>query len=186
MHRIAITGYIGYERTARLLEQNREDLEQRFSRTFLTQCEQLAHRGTQQERFSEEYLLYTAPIGEGGLFGTLWQACEELEQRTGTVPVGCRVRIRDIPIRQEVIEILELFHENPYETPSPGARLLIWKDDLPDAIHDQMHRLAIIGYLTHDRKRLLLSDDTERFLTPKKRQRKDMEQRKQQKMTGAF
>ena len=202
MYRVTMTGMIGYERAAWLLAQNREALQKRFSRTFLANFERLkdasgagkitsavgagesiSATGADEpvsaagagESIPAEYLAYESQIGNGGLFGALWQACEAMQQETAH-PVGCRIRIEDIPVRQEVTEILELYHENPYETPSPGSRLLIWKEDLPDTVHDQLQQTVIIGYLTRDRQRLVLLEDTQRFLTPWHRQQQDLGQ----------
>ena len=56
-------------------------------------------------------------VTEGGIFGALW----EMASASG---VGLEVDLRKIPIRQETIEVCEVFDINPYMLISSGAMLI--------------------------------------------------------------
>lgn len=57
-------------------------------------------------------------VTEGGIFGALW----EMAEASG---VGLDIDLKKIPIRQETIEICEVYDINPYLLISSGA-MLIW------------------------------------------------------------
>lgn len=61
---------------------------------------------------------YAEEIGEQGILSALWRMAEELH-------TGLEIRLRDIPIRQETVEILEQFDLNPYYALSTGAVLIV-------------------------------------------------------------
>ena len=179
MIRIFAAGLIGYEAASELLEKHRQELGARFSRRFIREFEHLADN--KDPLPSDIQPVLTAQIGEGGLFGTLWQVCEQLETMEddrfhGTV--GLRADLYKVPVKQEVIEICELFGEDPYEAASPGAELILWDDrDMngsPDAVEHIMNCGTEIGYITNDNRRILYNGEQIRYLTPFERQMKDM------------
>ena len=177
MIRISLKGIIGYEAAAELLRQNRQEFEARFSRRFIREFEQLADI---KEPLSEDvHPVLTLPIGKGGLFGTLWQMCvqlEEMEDDRFKTTVGLRADLNKVPLDQKVIEICELFGEDPYETGAPEACLIIWDDRNTDsdAYERMMSCSAEIGYITDDNKRILYNGEQIRYLTPPDRQMKDI------------
>ena len=57
-------------------------------------------------------------IGEGGVFGALW----DIAQVAGT---GIKVDFKKIPIKQETIEVCEIFDINPYALKSAGSFIII-------------------------------------------------------------
>ncbi len=123
--------------------------------------------------------IYISTIAEGGIFGALWRACAELA-------CGCEVNVGRIPIRQEVVEICELFSENPYESDSSGCLLVICDgvSECESAINclsdEQTVMLSEIGHTTNKKDRLVINGENKRFLTPPKRQSKDIANRKRQ------
>lgn len=182
MIRISVKGIIGYAAAAELLKQHRQELEARFSRRFIREFEQLADiNNLVPEDF---HLVLTVPIGEGGLFGTLWKLCEQLEiiedgRFKGSV--GLRADLDKVPLDQKVTEICELYGEDPYETVSPEACIIVWDDCRidSDTFENMMSCTAEIGYITDDNKRILYNGEQIRYLTPPERQLKDIVDRKQ-------
>lgn len=194
-------GPIGYETAARLLREHGEELHRRFSGVFLQAFERIGEDISEDGVLPSEPglsgdpaagLIYAAELGEDGLTGALWAACETLSLDGYH---GCRVFLESIPVRQEVVEVTELYDENPYESASRGAWLLIWDEDVRmSRMLQQEEETGIgnsgctsetappgtvpIGYLTKDRKRLLIGQELTRFLTPPDRQHKDTEGRK--------
>ncbi|MBR3003747.1 MAG: hypothetical protein IKH67_01600 [Lachnospiraceae bacterium] len=155
--KIGISGTIGYSKAAELLEENRDFLERRFPGFFI---EQFIIAKSQPNNYSMKNI---KEIGEGGIFRALWELCEEAE-------CGCEVRIRDIPMMQEVIEIMECFDENPYEAVSGGA-FLTMADELPEGF-------VLIGETNSSKDRVVVDGESRRFLTPPSRQDKDILDRK--------
>lgn len=137
---IYISGTIGIKSAKKLYDENSSFLHERFSSFFIKQIEELFEKELDndlQEQIvkkqitqakgenapdfllaNDDECIYISTIADGGILGALWKACSELK-------CGCEVDIKKIPIRQEVIEISELFGENPYEADSSGCLLLI-------------------------------------------------------------
>ena len=209
MIRIGVWGLIAYEAAARLAKTNAQMLEGHFPRWFLKTFEVLAQDASDPDAEANEY--------KGGLFGTVWNALDTLEKYasghsedyddrdrqllkkgalTVKAPVGCRIDLLSIPLRQEIIEICELFDENPYEAASAGAYLVIWNEDdpeianaawfhmgsarlceMPENIADS-EEIVSIGYITCSKDRLIINGDMIRYLTPYSRQMTDICARK--------
>ena len=219
MIRMGISGQIAYEAAAHLMKANRKMLEERFSQRFLRAFDSLpaACPKTHSVQSSAPAFTGTAPVSAddawadkteysaGGLFGTVWRALDILEKSgdlpfTVNAPAGCRIDLQQIPIRQEIIEICELFDENPYEADSSGAYLVIWDEDTPencssvwfhmgdpsgDILPETGNRkgypdssIVQIGYITNTKDRLILNGDMVRYLTPRERQMTDITRRK--------
>ena len=156
--KIGVSGQIGYKRAFELLEENREYLEKRFPVFFLEQFV--------AKKDSSHYIMkniISREIKEGGIFRALWEICDE-------AGCGCEVRIRDIPVLQEVVEIMECFDENPYESICGNAYICI-ADELPEGF-------ALIGETNKSKNRVLVDGEAKRFLTPPSRQEKDILDRK--------
>ena len=105
-----------------LLENKREELETFFPHFFMRRAEEavkldLTPNGNLPAQLPE-FCSYAKEIGEQGILSALWRMAEEL----GT---GLEIRLRDIPIRQETVEILEKFDLNPYYALSDGAYLVV-------------------------------------------------------------
>lgn len=148
-------GPIGYERAKRLLEENREFVEKHFPGFFIRQFEAI---GKEKIR-PVEGAVRIIGLGEHGLFGALWELGE-------TFGSGLEVDLRAIPLRQEVVEILELFNESPYECPSKGSMILANYKEIPGC--------TTIGRITEEKARVVKDVDGIRYLTPPDRQEKDI------------
>ncbi len=100
-------------------------------------------------------------ITEGGIYGALWELCE-------SSGVGCEVDIKKIPIRQETIEIAEVFGLDPYRLISSGSMLIACKDG--NGLLSELSKAGIeasyIGRTNETKKRIIKTNAGERFLTP--------------------
>ena len=103
---------------------------------------------------------YMHDVSEGGIFGALWDMCEYGN-------VGLDVDIRSIPVRQEIIEICELFNVNPYELQSLGCLLMTADNDcdIINILNSNNIPAAVIGRIVNGNQRILHNKDEERFLT---------------------
>ena len=105
-----------------ILDHRREELESYFPYLFVKRAEEtvkcdLALAG-EFPAFLTEKCTYAEEIGGQGILSALWRMAEDLD-------TGLEIRLRDIPIRQETIEILEKFDLNPYYALSDGAYLVV-------------------------------------------------------------
>ena len=98
--------------------------------------------------------------GTGGIYGMLWR----LAEWTNT---GLRIELKKIPVLQETIEVCNMLDYDPYRLESGGA--LYFSEDsaylLETLRKEGFVHATVIGQTSSDRKRLILYDDTERFLT---------------------
>lgn len=102
-------------------------------------------------------------VTEGGIFGALW----EMAAASGT---GLEIDLKKIPIRQETIEVCELFDVNPYYLISSGS-MLIGTDhgsQLVDELVKAGIHAAVVGRATEGNDRVIVNGEERRFLEPPK------------------
>lgn len=98
-------------------------------------------------------------MGKGGFLGALWKMAEASQ-------VGLTADLRKVPIRQETIEICEIFDVNPYRLYAKGSVLV----GIPsgEALAFQYKRMglaaAVIGQTNRGNDRLLYSGGNARYL----------------------
>lgn len=103
-------------------------------------------------------------VSEGGIFAALWNLSE-------TAGVGMDVDLRKIPVRQEIIEICEIFDINPYELASTGC-LLMTADrgcDIVNSLTQSGIDAVVIGETTDNNDKIIRHDEEVRYLDPPKR-----------------
>ena len=100
-------------------------------------------------------------VREGGVFGGLWQ----LAKANG---VGLVIDLKQIPVKQETIEVCEFYDVNPYELLSGGSMLMITQGGtrLVSLLAEQGISAAVIGRTTDNNDRILVNDEEKRFLEP--------------------
>lgn len=163
---LVLTKWAGIEGTAILANEKEDILQEKLSEEFISRA----------KKFSD--LLSVVPdskiamkvgvhamhdVTEGGVFGALW----EMAAASGT---GLEVDLKKIPIRQETIEICEVFDLNPYMLISSGCMLIGTSrgTELVEELKKAGIHSAIIGYATKGNDRVIISGDERRFLEPPK------------------
>ncbi len=177
--KIYFKGIIGKKGAFELLDRNREAFEKKFPDFFVKQTEALRNFEISDKITIEKNrdCNIICNIGEGGIFRALWEGCAAL----GT---GCEVFLKAIPARQEIIEICELYGENPYELDSEGSLLVFAEgDSCPETVNSSgafEHEIfgTLIGHTTDNKDRVVIGGESRRFLTPPGRQEKDAGNRK--------
>ena len=123
---LIVAGPVAAEGTAWITENNYERLREVFAERFLEDARRLPDvYGTGMEEENNKVWEMAAKagasarylMGEGGFLGALWKMAE-------ASGVGLEVDLRSVPIRQETIEICEIFDVNPYKLLSGGSVLL--------------------------------------------------------------
>lgn len=102
-------------------------------------------------------------VTEGGIFGALWELAE-------SAGVGLEIDLKELPIRQETVEICEFFDINPYELISSGSMLMAASDGtgLVRALTAAGIPAVCVGKVTEGNDRVLVSGEERRFLEPPK------------------
>ena len=98
-------------------------------------------------------------VSEGGIFDALWNISEYNHK-------GFEVDIRAIPVRQEIIEICEMFSINPYEMESIGTLLVTYSGEcgIVNILNEKNVPARVIGTITNGRDKKIKSLSEERFM----------------------
>lgn len=100
-------------------------------------------------------------VTEGGIFGALW----EIGAASG---VGITADLRKIPIKQETVEICEVFGINPYMLISSGSMLIgcLHGNELVEKLAKKGISAAVIGRATESNDRVVINGEETRYLGP--------------------
>ena len=98
-------------------------------------------------------------MGEGGFLSALWKMAEASE-------VGLEVDFRKVLIRQETIEVCEIFDLNPYKLQAEGSVLIGIRggEALVQRLRNEGFMAEIIGQTNSGNDRLLYSGGSARYL----------------------
>lgn len=164
---IIMAGYTGTYGAAKLTFDHQEELEKHFNPVFLSPVLEADYTGGTVSAVKAVEAAAAAGVrtmyacGEGGVYTAVW----ELAENAG---LGARIQLKEVPLKQETVEICDYFNISPYQLVSVGAVLLT-------ATHGQkvLAELAaagipavIIGHLTDDNDRVVLNEEEVRFLEP--------------------
>lgn len=100
-------------------------------------------------------------VTEGGIFGALW----EIGAASG---VGITANLRKIPIKQETVEVCEVFDINPYMLISSGSMLIgcVHGNELVEKLAKKGISAAVIGRATKGNDRVVVNGEEIRYLGP--------------------
>lgn len=164
---LIVAGPVAAEGTAWLTENRHEKLRGFFSERFLEGARRLPEvYGTGMKEDNKVWKMAEKAgasarylMGKGGFLAALWKMAE-------ASGVGLEVDLRSVPIRQETIEICEIFDVNPYKLLSGGSVLLGISGG--DAFVQELRRegimAAVIGQTNSGNDRLLYSGGNARYL----------------------
>ena len=98
-------------------------------------------------------------MSQGGVYAALW----DMAEASGT---GLLVDFRAIAVRQEIIEICEIFDINPYELNSCGSLLITSSDSerIIKALAEEGIDACVIGKVTDGNDKIINNLDDVRFL----------------------
>ncbi|MBQ7565307.1 MAG: AIR synthase family protein [Lachnospiraceae bacterium] len=163
---IIVTKWIALEGTSILAKEKEEELGGRFSEEFIKEAKGFSSllSVVKDARIACGYQVHSMhDVTEGGIFGALWEVAEASH-------VGLSVDLREIPVRQESIEICEFFGINPYELISSGSMLITAENgyDIVRALAEEGISAGVIGKITKGNDRILRNGDEIRYLEPPK------------------
>ncbi len=153
---IITVGYCAAEAQKRIMELKGGELEIRFPSFFMRSAREAVQLGPTPPSGGA---VYFARIGEGGIFSALRRMGEALN-------TGLEVDIKKIPVRQETIEILELYDLNPYYALSESAYLVVPEqaETYLETLRKMKTPAAVIGSLTPGPGMLILNGERVRYL----------------------
>lgn len=157
---IVIVNPIALEGSLRILEERREELEERFIPVFLDRLLEEKHRLFALDiiKLAESFQpAYIKPVTDGGVFGALW----ELSETSGT---GYEADMKKFPIRQETVEICEHFRLNPYQMASGGCILLVMDngEGFVRLCQEKGAEAAVVGKMKAGRNKIIVNGEESR------------------------
>ncbi len=161
---VVVTKWIGLEGTSIIAREKEDKLKERFSDSFMEKATGfIKYLSVVPEAAVAVRHGVTAmhDVTEGGIFGALW----EVAQASG---VGLRIDLKSIPIRQETVEVCEIFGISPYQLISSGSMLITTHDghELVRKLKEEGINAAVIGKAVEGNDRILVNDDEIRYLEP--------------------
>lgn len=152
---VVMSKWIGLQGTARLARTREEELKKRLPLRLIKEAGAYSQY---QSVIPEARIAMSAQaaalhdVSGGGIFRALW----ELAESAGT---GIRIALKKIPVKQETIEICEVFGLNPYELLSGGALLMVTDhgENLVRALKDEGINAEVIGELTEDNDKVIVT-----------------------------
>lgn len=161
---IVMTKWAGLEEAAILLNnQNTLDLlKNRFSPSYMENFSNYTEWLSVEEEagIAKEFGdVIMHDNSDGGVFGSLW----DLAEGSG---LGFEVNLRDIPVRQEIIELAYLCELNIYRMKSQGSLLIISEraGELAEHINGAGIPAAYIGSFTDNNDKIIRVEDEIRYL----------------------
>ncbi len=152
---VVASKWIGLQGTAKIAAEHKEELEKRLPVRMIREA---ATYSQYMSIVPEARIAWKTgvcamhDISGGGIFRALW----ELAELAGT---GIRIDLKKIPIKQETIEICEVFGLNPYELLSGGSLLMVTQDGegLVEKLYAAGIPAVVIGKLTDNNDRVLVT-----------------------------
>lgn len=162
---LVVTKWVGLEGTAILAAERGEQLKKYLPADILRKAmtfSELMNVMPESEIAAEVGVTAMHDVTEGGIFGALWEMGVASD-------VGFEVDLKKIPIRQETIEICEIFDINPYMLISSGSMLIGTSKGnlLVDVLESAGIHAAVIGYVIEGADRIVRNGDEKRYLEPR-------------------
>ena len=161
---LVISKWVGMEGTAILACEKEEELLKRYPAALITEAKGFMDRFSVLPEAaialkSGVYAMHD--VRNGGIFGALW----ELSRKLG---VGLSIDLKEIPVKQETIEICEFFNISPYELLSGGALIMAAEDGngLVRELKKAGIAASVIGRTNDSNDRLILNGEETRYLGP--------------------
>ena len=115
---LVVAGYAGLAGTVKLAEAAKEELSRWFSDEYMEESADAAPLCPVSPEFWRSCgAAEWEPAGEGGILTAIWNL-------TGAYETGVEFYLRQIPMRQETVEVCERLELNPYRLYSQGCVLL--------------------------------------------------------------
>ncbi len=171
---IIVTAPVALRATVQAARDNKEALRKRYAPAYVQKALEIERYAMAKPEIAQyanakgkqnDSAPLLREIAEGGIEAALWELAKEHH-------VGLRAELRDIPIRQETVEVFNELDIDPYRLDSYGSWLCFVNNGaevLTELRRQGYTEAAVIGYTTKDNKRLLYYSGVERFIVPPER-----------------
>ncbi|MEY8338576.1 AIR synthase-related protein [Lachnospiraceae bacterium 62-35] len=153
---IVAAGFAGMAGAQMIAREKQEELKLHFSSSYIEGIYKDRIRKTDRnlEQWKQSGATEWEPAGEGGILTALWNL-------SGAYDVGIEVTLRQIPVKQDTIEICEYYDLNPYRLFSEGCFLLIgdYGGRLVQKLRQEGISSAVIGQVTEGNKMEILMEE---------------------------
>lgn len=161
---IVMSKEIALEGTAIMAYEREEELQKRFQKSFVEKAKKALDSISVESEAAVAVCCGVQAmhdVSKGGIFGALWEMA-------ASAKLGMEVYLDKISIRQETVEICELFGVNPYELISGGC--LLMAADKGNVLAEQLQkkgiRAQVIGHMTDSNDRIVIKGEERRYLEP--------------------
>ncbi len=158
---LVMTGYMALSGAVAMVRWDRGILEERLPAEMIQDMVDLERQMTEQrDIYSEEFLREAGasawyPIAVGGVFNALWYMADHW----GT---GFTVQLKELPVRQETIEVCEVEEKNPYYLWSSNCMLIAAEhgNRVCEVFRAKGIPAAVVGVLSDKKDKILVHDNT--------------------------
>lgn len=159
---VLVTRYVGIRGTAVLAREYHDDLLQRYPKWLIEEACQFdsdINSDFEDKLLSDENIIYSKEYTEFGIFEALFQMSKELK-------CGLRINIKDIPFKQETVEICEFTGVNPYALYSGYSNVVVAKDGNAAVSFFEENGIpaTIVGTTTEDNDKIVINEDERGYL----------------------
>lgn len=163
---IVMTKWAGTEGTGIIAAEKRSELLQRFTEDYIDRARELIRHISivkEAEIAKRNGACAMHDITEGGVFGALW----ELGEACGC---GLEVNLKQIPIKQETVEICQFFDLNPYMLMSSGSLMIVTDNGsrMTQELEKEGISASVIGKMMSGHDKVVINDEERRYLEPPK------------------
>ncbi len=156
---LIMTGTAGNAGAAMLAEQKHDVLAARLTEDFIGKAvsgfkEIASFESAAEIAASTDGKAAIHDISEGGVFGAIWELLEREN-------LGCTVELKEIPIRQAVIEVCEILDVSPYQLRGDGGLVAVVEDTPANRMLGK-----VIGRIENTADRVIINGGERRFLEP--------------------
>lgn len=159
---IVASGYIGVSGIRRIAELKRSEILSLYSEDVLERAV-----GSEEELFAQKAaeigfetgVCYMHDMSQGGIWAALWDMAEYLA-------AGFEVDFQAIPVRQEIIEVCEMFDINPYQLESIGGLLMLCShgSTVVEQLMQEGIAASVIGHTISGKQKIIRNREEVRYL----------------------
>ena len=162
---VLVTRYIGIYGTAILAKEHKDELSQRYPEWFVTEATRFMDGINPDVELPEISIannfgaVYAAEYREFGIFEALYCMSRALN-------TGLRISIKDIPIKQETVEVCECLGVNPYALYAGYSSVIVCENGeaLCALLEENDIPVRIVGCTASDNDKKIINEDEEGFL----------------------
>lgn len=157
---LVLVNPVALEGSLRVLQEKEREIRERFVPVFLGKLYESKRdlfAVNAAEKAAQFHAGFIKPVTDGGVFGALWELAEE----TGT---GFEADLKRFPVRQDIIEVCELFRLNPYQMASGGCLLVVLEDgsSFVESCRRDHIMAAVIGRMKAGKEKIILNGEERR------------------------